>query len=170
MLRSKRQALLFLSGAVLVGGVLGFSADRIVGHYTEKRDVQTRIERTDWMDALGATPDQRQGIEAILDSTNCRVLLLSVPLQPRIDSLRQAAREQWQNVLTAKQRGQLDDRRRQDSVRRADVAARRARGGGRAADGAGGPGRGRGMPGRGGRSGPISVQSCKALLKEQINP
>ena len=32
MQRSKQQALMFLLGAVLVGGVLGFSADRLFDH------------------------------------------------------------------------------------------------------------------------------------------
>jgi hypothetical protein len=32
MQRSKQQALMFLLGAVLVGGAVGFSADRYIGH------------------------------------------------------------------------------------------------------------------------------------------
>ena len=170
MLRSKQQAILFLSGAFLVGGVVGYAADRVVGRYIDKQDVTTRIERVSWMDALGLSQDQRNRVEAILDSTNCRVLLLNTPLSPRIDSLRQAAREQWLAVLNADQRKQLDDRRRQDSVQRADAAARRGRASGNGREGEAGS-RGRGYSGRGsGRGNSINPQFCRALLKEQTNP
>ncbi len=43
MQRSKQQALMFLLGAVLVGGALGFSADRYLGH--EKFVVAVRTAR-----------------------------------------------------------------------------------------------------------------------------
>jgi hypothetical protein len=79
---------MFLLGAVLVGGVLGFSADRVAVHFRDKNEVQSRIERSSWMDALGLDQIQRSHVEAILDSTNCRVLLLTAPLEPVIDSVR----------------------------------------------------------------------------------
>ena len=43
MQRTKQQALMFLLGAVLVGGALGFSADRYIGH--EKFAAQLRTAR-----------------------------------------------------------------------------------------------------------------------------
>jgi hypothetical protein len=168
---------MFLLGAVLVGGVLGFSADRVAVHFRDKNEVQSRIERSSWMDALGLDQIQRSHVEAILDSTNCRVLLLTAPLEPVIDSVRRVSRAQWQAVLTDEQRARLDERRRQDSVRRAVAAAERAAA--RTKQGEREGGAGEGGPGAGGPAGqrsdrtdrprgPISEEYCRAMLKGQV--
>ncbi len=51
MQRSKQQALMFLLGAVLVGGVLGFSADRVIAdkqkHWGPRRRMYRDLKLSD---------------------------------------------------------------------------------------------------------------------------
>ncbi len=163
MLRSKQQALMFLLGAVLVGGVVGASANRVVENYHQKQDQDIRIDRQSFFDDLGFTADQRAKWEAITDTTNCRVLLVSLPYRPAMDSVRDRSWEQLQAVLTPEQRKKFKDRHDADSVSRAArLAARGGRDGGR---GDGGVGRGnRGPTNR------VTPEYCNAMFKEPIKP
>jgi hypothetical protein len=115
MERPKQQALAFLLGAVLVGGVVGFSADRML-----QRDDQTIAEKRKAMyDDLGLQPVQRSSMDSLFDARNCQYDAIFRPIQPALDSLRAATRAQMNEILTADQRAKLEVRRKDDDGRHA---------------------------------------------------
>lgn len=109
MQRSKQQALMFLLGAVLVGGALGFSADRVFG-----RDPSTHwARRQAFYDDLGLSNAQRMTLDSLLDVRNCQIGALMKPVRPQLDSVRESAHKQVLQVLTAEQRDKLERRRKE---------------------------------------------------------
>jgi hypothetical protein len=114
MQRPKQQALAFLLGAVLVGGVVGFSADRVF----RKEDNSIAARRKALYDDLQLTQVQRTTLDSVFDDTNCQIDALFRPLQPAMDSIKQARRAAMNNLLTSEQRVRLEDRRKADDVRR----------------------------------------------------
>jgi len=128
MQRSKQQALFFLLGAVLVGGVLGFSADRVLG---DKHGGNWAPRQRMYND-LGMTEAQRAAWDSTLDEQNCQISALMKPVKPKLDSIRAAARQSLASILHADQLVKLEGRRaemaRRDSLdraRRDSVAATR---------------------------------------------
>jgi len=111
MQRTKQQALLFLLGAVIVGGVLGFSAERVLDR--EHRPQNWRM-RT--YEDLQLTADQQQRFDSLLDATNCKRKAVLQAVQPQLDSLRREARIAMDALLTAEQRTRLEARRQEDAA------------------------------------------------------
>jgi hypothetical protein len=118
MQRSKQQALMFLLGAVLVGGVLGFSAERVMIHTSKDH---SWAARTAMYDDLGLSPAQRAAMDSALDEKNRRVDSLLKPVKPQIDSVRANARAQFFRIFTAEQRAKFEARVSDDSSRREQV-------------------------------------------------
>lgn len=108
MQRPKQQALAFLLGAVLVGGVVGFSAERMF----RRDDTSIEAKRAAMYDDLGLQPAQRAAMDSLLDARNCEYDALLRPLQPRLDSIKVATRTRVNAILTAEQRARLDTRRK----------------------------------------------------------
>src|ERR687895_1924068 len=107
MQRSKQQALLFLFGALLVGAVLGFSADRVLG-----RDADTPATRRQAMyDDLQLTAAQRAAMDSLLDQRHCQISHTLATVEPKLDSIRASARAQMDRLLTPDQRTRLEARR-----------------------------------------------------------
>jgi len=128
MTRSKQQAMMFLLGAVLVGGALGFSADRVLNN-DKPRNWEPRQRM---YEDLALTEAQRVTMDSLLDEQNCRVGAVMKPVRPHLDSIRSLARQQMAQILTPGQVAKLESRRqemaRRDSlerVRRDSVAATR---------------------------------------------
>ena len=115
MQRSKQQALMFLLGAVLVGGALGFSADRYLGH--EKFATQFG-PRAKFYDELGLTTVQRNTLDSLAFEQDCRITALLTPQKPALDSIKAHFRRQRDSVLTKQQLAQFE-------ARREDIMARR---------------------------------------------
>lgn len=124
MQRSKQQALMFLLGAVLVGGVLGFSAERVMLHASKDRSWSAR---TAMYDDLELTPGQRAAMDSVIDEKNRRVDSLLKPVKPQIDSVRANARAQFYRIFTAGQRAKFEARVREDSLRREQTHRARER-------------------------------------------
>ena len=124
MQRSKQQALMFLLGAVLVGGVLGFSAERVMSH-TDKD--HSWAARTAMYDDLGLSPAQRAAMDSALDEKKRRVDSLLKPVKPQIDSVRAIARAQFYRIFTSAQRAKFETRVREDSTRREQAHRARER-------------------------------------------
>ena len=118
MQRSKQQALMFLLGAVLVGGVLGFSAERVMLHADKDH---SWAARTAMYDDLDLSPGQRAAMDSALDEKNRRVDSLLKPVKPQIDSVRAIARTQFYRIFTPEQRAKFENRVREDSLRRDQV-------------------------------------------------
>ena len=115
MHRSKQQAMMFLLGAVLVGGVLGLSAERVLGH----TDAHGQwIGREKMYDDLALAPPQRAAMDSLLDDRNRRVDSLLGPIKLQIDSIRLNARAQFYHIFTPEQRAKFDARLREDSLRK----------------------------------------------------
>ena len=119
MQRSKQQALLFLLGAVLVGGALGFSADRM---FTSDKP-RNWSPRQRMYDDLGLTPAQRSTMDSLLDERNCQISAVMKPVRPHLDSIRKSAHEQVLQILSPDQREKLELRvkemEKRDAERRA---------------------------------------------------
>ena len=114
MQRPKQQALLFLLGALLVGGVVGFSADRVFR--TNNSSIAER--RKALYDDLRLAPAQRATLDSVFDDSNCQLEALFKPIQPALDSIKTARRLQMNAVLTPEQRIRLEARRKDDDARR----------------------------------------------------
>ena len=114
MQRPKQQALAFLLGAVLVGGVVGFSADRVF----RANDNSIVARRAALYDDLGLDGRQRASLDVVFDESNCQLEALFKPLQPALDSIKASRRAQMNAILTPEQRVKLDARRKDDDSRR----------------------------------------------------
>jgi Spy/CpxP family protein refolding chaperone len=128
MTRSQQQAMMFLLGAVLVGGALGFMVDRAYGN--DKR--RSWAPRQRMYEDLALTEAQRTAMDSLLDEQNCQIGAVMKPVRPRLDSIKSAARQQMTQLLTPEQVSRLELRRaemvRRDSVekvRRDSIAATR---------------------------------------------
>jgi hypothetical protein len=115
MQRSKQQALMFLLGAVLVGGVLGFSADRVFSDKPAHWAPRVRM-----YEDLGLSEAQRVAMDSLLDARNCQIGAVMKPVTPQLDSIKKAAHQQVLQILTPEQRQKFELRRaemqRRDSL------------------------------------------------------
>ena len=116
---------MFLLGAVLVGGVLGFSAERVMLHASA--DAHSWAARTAMYDDLGLSPAQRAAMDSVIDEKNRRVDSLLKPVKPQIDSVRAIARMQFYRIFTTDQRTKFETRVREDSLRRDQARRTRER-------------------------------------------
>jgi hypothetical protein len=127
MQRSKQQALMFLLGAVLVGGVLGFSADRVFAERQKHWAPRMRMYQD-----LGLSESQINAMDSLLDARNCQIRAVMGPVQPQLDSIKAAAHQQVRQILTSEQRAKLEARageeRHRDSLQRARRDSLRAAG------------------------------------------
>ena len=102
MQRSKHLAMMFLLGAVLVGGALGFTADRVW-----MRDVaytsDPRASRALLYDRLELNAMQRAAWDSILDDRHRQFDSLFKPIKPQMDSIRSRGRAQIRALLTPEQ-------------------------------------------------------------------
>jgi hypothetical protein len=101
MQRSKNLAMMFLLGAVLVGGALGFTADRVWMREAGCYDV--RCSRALLYDRLELNPSQRTAWDSILDDRHRQFDSLFKPIKPQMDSIRARGRSQIRALLTPKQ-------------------------------------------------------------------
>jgi Spy/CpxP family protein refolding chaperone len=118
MQRSKQQALMFLLGAVIVGGVLGFSAERVMIHVNKDHSWSAR---TAMYDDLGLTAAQRAAMDSVIDEKNRRVDSMLKPVRAQMDTVRANARTQFYRIFTPDQRTKFEARVREDSLRREQV-------------------------------------------------
>jgi len=115
MERPKQQALAFLLGALIVGGALGFSADRVL-----RQDELTPAQRrAQFYDDIGIAAPQRPVLDSLLDARNCRMDSVVKGFQPALDSIKAASRMQMDRLLTPDQRARLETRRKDDAARHA---------------------------------------------------
>jgi len=110
--RSRQTALAFLLGAALVGGVLGFSADRIVSRDRFCRWGDQVGMRRLFGDELGLTPAQRVAIDSILDEKHREVAVVVKPVKPQIDSIGDRAMDRIATLLSPTQRATFEEMRR----------------------------------------------------------
>lgn len=98
MQRSKNLAMMFLLGAVLVGGALGFTADRVWMRDAACND--PRASRALLYDRLELNAAQRAEWDSILDDRHRQFDSLFKPIKPQMDSIRSRSRAQMRALLT----------------------------------------------------------------------
>jgi Spy/CpxP family protein refolding chaperone len=117
---------MFLLGALLVGAILGFSANRVFG---EKGPETPAARRQAMYDDLQLTAAQRAAMDSLLDQRHCQIARTLASVEPRLDSIRASARAQMDRLLTPEQRGRLEARRakwRKDGEKQRRDDAKRA--------------------------------------------
>jgi Spy/CpxP family protein refolding chaperone len=127
--RSKGYALMFLLGAFIAGGALGFSADRAIrgGHAREMRG--SRAYRQRMAEELNLTPQQRTSVDSLLEQKHVQIVALYKPLKRQLDSIATLVRvvgdsthAQIKRLLNPDQQVKLDKMR---AAARKDLAERR---------------------------------------------
>jgi hypothetical protein len=105
MQQSKNLAIAFLLGAVVVGGALGFTADRVM-----LRDRISRPEggRPSLADRLQLDVTQRARLDSIIDERHRRMDLVMSPVRPTLDSIKQRARDEIRLILTPTQLAEFE--------------------------------------------------------------
>ena len=105
MQQSKNLAIAFLLGAVLVGGALGFTADRVL-----LRDRISRPEggRPSLADRLQLDATQRARLDSIIDDRHRRMDLVMTPVRPTLDSIKKRARDEIRLILNPTQRAEFE--------------------------------------------------------------
>jgi hypothetical protein len=129
MERSKGYALMFLLGAFITGGALGFTADRMMGggHSREMRG--PRGYRQKLARELDLTPVQQASVDSLIEQKHRQIVALYKPVRPQLDSIAVVARvvsdsthAQIKRLLNADQQAKLD---RMRASARKDLADRR---------------------------------------------
>jgi len=131
MQRSKGYALMFLLGAFLTGGALGFTADRVIGagHRREMRG--PRAYRQKMADELKLTAQQQASIDSLMEQKHRQIVALYKPVEPQLDSIAVVARvlsdsthAQIKRLLNPDQQAKLDKMR---AAGRRELGERRGR-------------------------------------------
>lgn len=117
---SRQLALLFLLGALLVGGVVGFTADRyLVGDRLCKR---SRAEmRAEFHRELGLTAAQAASVDSLFDRKHEQIDVVMKPVRPQLKAISDSTHDQIKRLLTPEQQARLDGwRRRLDERKKAE--------------------------------------------------
>ncbi len=115
MQRTKQQALMFLLGATLVGGALGFSADRYLSH---EKVVSQFGPRSKFYDEMGLSQQQRGTLDSLAFQQDCVIRTLLAPQKTMLDSIKASFQAQRDSVFTKDQMAKLDARRKEMQARR----------------------------------------------------
>jgi hypothetical protein len=105
MQRTKQQALMFLLGAVLVGGALGFSADRYLGHERFATQFGPRVR---FYDELGLSQQQRATLDSLAFVQDCAMKTVLAPHDSLLKAMKAHFRAQRDSVFTNEQKARLD--------------------------------------------------------------
>ena len=126
---SKGYAVMFLLGAFVAGGALGFTADRVmdVKHGRDARG--PRASRQRMAEELKLTPQQQASVDSLIDQKHRQIVALYKPIKPQLDSIAVQARvvsdsthAQIKRLLNSDQQVKLDKMR---AAARKELAERR---------------------------------------------
>jgi Spy/CpxP family protein refolding chaperone len=107
---SKNLAVMFLLGAVIVGGALGFTADRVmIRDQIATGRTNTRDMRKMFADRLQLTAAQEAKIDSLLDERHRQFQLIRATIQDQLDSVKMHSREQIERVLTDAQKKRFQE-------------------------------------------------------------
>ena len=115
MQHPKQTALMFLLGATLVGGALGFSADRYLSH---EKVVSSFGPRSKFYDELEATAQQRATLDSLAFEQECAMRALFAPIDSSLKAMRAHFQAQRDSVFTKDQLAKLETRRTEMNARR----------------------------------------------------
>lgn len=121
--QSKSLAVMFLLGAFLTGGALGFVADRAVTKRPYAKQYTRRTMREEFARELSLNEEQRRVIDSIFSWRDARSQAIISPLQPALDSTRDSARVLINQKLDSTQqrrfKAMIDSIAARDSARKA---------------------------------------------------
>jgi Spy/CpxP family protein refolding chaperone len=129
MERSKGYAVMFLLGAFVAGGALGFTADRVIDvkHGREMRG--PRAYRQKMAEELKLTPAQQASVDSLIEQKHRQIVTLYKRVKPQLDSIAVLARTvsdsthaQIKRLLNPEQQVKLD---RMRAAARRELAERR---------------------------------------------
>ena len=129
MERSKGYAVMFLLGAFVAGGALGFTADRMIDtkHGREMRGAHAWRQRM--AEELKLTPAQQASVDSLIEQKHRQIVALYKPVKLQLDSIAVQARvvsdsthAQIKRLLNPDQQVKLDRLR---AAARKDLAERR---------------------------------------------
>jgi hypothetical protein len=106
---------MFLLGAVLVGGALGFSA---AGYISHEKFASQYGPRSRFYDEMGLSSQQRVTLDSLSFQQDCVIKTVLAPQQARLDSIRGTFKAQWRAVFTKEQLAKYDARRKEIQARR----------------------------------------------------
>ena len=111
---SKQLALMFLLGAVLVGGVLGFTADRFYLKDQVCAEQLTPAQaRQRFHTELGLTAAQSAAVDSVMDDRHQQIATLMKPVRPQIEAVKDSTRAQLMRILTPDQRVKFEEMRQE---------------------------------------------------------
>lgn len=118
MRSSKGVALAFVLGALLVGGVLGFTADRVIGRDDECARRYTRSAMRQRLgDELKLSAAQRAKLDSILDRKRASMEALHAPIRAQMDAVNDSTDRSIDAILDEPQRRKLAELRAQNEQR-----------------------------------------------------
>jgi hypothetical protein len=115
MQRSKQQALMFILGAVLVGGALGATGDRYLAH---DKFASQYGPRARFYDELGLSQAQRNTLDSLAFQQDCAIKGVLAPHDTVLKALRANFRAQMRTVFTKEQLAKFDQRNKENQARR----------------------------------------------------
>jgi Spy/CpxP family protein refolding chaperone len=120
---------MFLLGAFVAGGALGFSADRAMQGRRGHEMHGPRAWRQRMAEELELNPQQRASVDSLLDQRHSQIVTLYKPIKPELDSIAALARvvgdsthAQIKRLLNPDQQVKLDKMR---AAFRKELAERR---------------------------------------------
>ena len=120
---------MFLLGAFIAGGALGFTADRVFDARHGRDFRGSRASRQRMAEELKLNQQQQASIDSLIEQKHRQIVALYKPVQPQLDSISVQAREvsdstheQIKRLLNSEQQAKLD--RMRDAARK-DLANRR---------------------------------------------
>ena len=125
----KGYAMMFLLGAFVAGGALGFTADRMMDA-KHGRDMRgPRAYRQRMAEELKLTPGQQASVDSLIEQKHRQIVTLYKPVKPQLDSIAVLARvvsdsthAQIKRLLNPDQQVKLD---RMRAAARSELAERR---------------------------------------------
>ena len=108
MQRSKNLAVMFLLGAVLVGGALGFTADRVMMRDQIRARQNSPRGRLSLADRLQLDAAQRAKVDSLLDDRRRHLDLIMATVRDQLDSVKMRSTDQIRLILTDEQRKKFD--------------------------------------------------------------
>jgi hypothetical protein len=115
----------FVLGALLVGGVVGFTADRVLGREVQAPRFFTRAElRQRFAERLELSADQRAKVEVILDRKRVAMDSLLAPVRPAMKAVSDSTARAIDAVLDARQRAKFAEMRAENEKREKESGSR----------------------------------------------
>jgi Spy/CpxP family protein refolding chaperone len=104
---SRNLALMFLLGAFLTGGVLGFTANRYMnreaGYLSSSESLMRLMSQR-----LRLSSQQQHVVDSLLDDRSRQYREAMAPVRPKLDSIKLSSRELIRRVLNEEQRAEFE--------------------------------------------------------------